>query len=84
LIDAILELDHRFVIGCFDELPMMHLLPLPIACSLQDIPLLAEATVSQLLPQLQGEGGAKEKAELLSARVVTNRAFQRMGEWEGK
>jgi LacI family transcriptional regulator len=76
LIDAIAEIEQPPVIGCFDEIPMMHLLPLPIACSIQDIPLLADGCVQQLLPQLNGEE-VKLQPILLPARAVTNREFQK-------
>ncbi len=85
LIDAIGELDHRFIVACFDELPMMHLLPLPIVSSLQDVPLLAAMAVEQLLLQLRDAPHPAPPAAPppLTARVVTNRAFQRMVEWTG-
>jgi LacI family transcriptional regulator len=83
MIDAIGELDHRFVIACFDELPMMHLLPLPIVSSLQDVPLLAATSVSQLLQQLQDKPKTNIAPVLLPSRMVTNRAFQRMAAWTG-
>jgi DNA-binding LacI/PurR family transcriptional regulator len=63
------------VIACFDEIPMMHLLPLPIACSIQDVPMLAEACVAQLMPQLERDGQTP-KPMVLPARAITNRAFQ--------
>jgi DNA-binding LacI/PurR family transcriptional regulator len=74
-IDAIEQIDHPPIIGTFDEIPLMHLLPLPIVVSMQDIPLLANGCVRQLMPQLNGESKKLEPI-LLSARVVTNRAFQ--------
>ena len=80
VIDAIAMLEKPPVIACFDEIPMMHLLPLPIACALQDVPMLAEACVNQLIPQLERGGAGDEAAKiqpiLLPARAVTNRAFQ--------
>jgi LacI family transcriptional regulator len=74
-IDSIEQIENPPVIGVFDEIPLMHLLPLPIVCSMQDIPLLADGCVRQLLPQLQGSDRKLEPI-LLPARVVTNRAFQ--------
>jgi LacI family transcriptional regulator len=76
VIDAMEEIDNPPIIGCFDELPTMHLLPLPIVCVMQDVPLLADGCVRQLLPQLRGEK-ARLSPILLPARAVTNRAFQR-------
>ncbi|MGB7158386.1 MAG: LacI family DNA-binding transcriptional regulator [Tepidisphaeraceae bacterium] len=76
VIDAIAMLEKPPVIACFDEIPMMHLLPLPIACSMQDVPMLAEACVSQLMPQLERDTVTKIQPVLLPARAVTNRAFQ--------
>ncbi len=76
-IDSIESIDHPPVIGVFDEVPLMHLLPLPIVCSMQDIPMLADGCVRQLLPQLAGDDAqARINPILLPARVVTNRAFQ--------
>ncbi len=75
VIDSIDQVDDLPIIGCFDEIPMMHLLPLPIVCSNQDVPMLAEACVNQLLPQLRGETTSAVAPTVLPARIVTNRAF---------
>lgn len=75
-IDSIESMDDPPVIGTFDDIPLMHLLPLPIVVSMQDIPLLADGCVRQLLPQLNGENHRKIEPILLNTRVVTNRAFQ--------
>jgi LacI family transcriptional regulator len=75
VIDAIANIDQPPIIGCFDEIPMMHLLPIPIACSIQDVAGLADGCVIQLLPQLQGQPG-RIKPIVLHARSVTNREFQ--------
>jgi len=75
VIDAIATLEKPPIIACFDEIPMMHLLPLPIACSIQDVPLLAEACVSQLMPQLDRDGSTI-KPMVMPVRAITNRAFQ--------
>jgi LacI family transcriptional regulator len=74
-IDSIEQLENPPVIGVFDEVPLMHLLPLPIVCSMQDIPLLAEGCVRLLLPQLEGDEKKLEPI-LLPTRLVTNRAFR--------
>ena len=75
VIDAMEEIEAPPIIGCFDEIPMAHLLPVPIVCSVQDIPSLAEGCVQQLLPQLKGEAKRIEPI-ILPARAVTNRAFR--------
>src|SRR5690606_26536907 len=75
VIDAIDPADEPPILGCFDEIPMMHLLPIPIACSNQDVPMLAEACVDQLLPQLRGTASAGTAPTILPARIITNRAF---------
>lgn len=74
-LDSIESIENPPVLGVFDEIPLMHLLPLPIVCASQDIPMLAEGCVQQLLPQLNGDPRVLEPI-LLPARIVTNRAFQ--------
>jgi DNA-binding LacI/PurR family transcriptional regulator len=73
VIDALAQVGRPPVIGVFDEIPMMHLLPMPIVSSMQDVGALAEGCVALLLKLLEGE--AVTGATLLRARVVTNRAF---------
>jgi len=73
--DAMENIDKPPVIGTFDDIPLMHMLPLPIVVSMQDIPMLADGCVRQLMPQLNGDTKRLEPI-LLSTRVVTNRAFQ--------
>jgi len=75
IIDSIAEVTAPPVIGVFDEIPMSHLLPIPIVAVCQDIPMLAEACVNQLLPQLNGEAPLAGSV-VLSSRAITNRAFQ--------
>jgi DNA-binding LacI/PurR family transcriptional regulator len=75
VLDSIAQIDEPPIIGCFDEIPMMHLLPIPVVCSVQDVPMLAEGCVRQLLPQLSGEG-EEIRPMVLPARAVSNRAFQ--------
>lgn len=65
------------VVGCFDEIPMSHLLPIPVACSVQDVEKLAEGCVSQLLPQLDRENPPLEPL-VLPNRAITNLMFDRM------
>lgn len=81
VIDAIAEIDKPPIIACFDELPMAHLSPIPIVCTIQDVPMLAERCVAQLLPQLRNESGIEPyvpKPIYLPARAATNRAFQKI------
>ena len=66
------------VVGVFDEVPMMQLLPVPIVCCVQDVARLAEACVNLLLPQLRGERGASQLEPVTApTSVVTNPAFDR-------
>jgi len=77
VLDAIQEADlNPPIIACFDEVPMMHLMPIPIVASCQDIGALAESCVTQLLPQLGGDL-TKNQNVLLTAKAITNRAFQK-------
>ena len=65
------------IIGVFDEIAMMHLLPVPIVASVQDVTMLAEGCVQQLLPQLRGEKGQGDPV-VLEARAVANGKFQEL------
>lgn len=75
VIDAIAQIDNPPIIGCFDEIPMMHLLPIPIVCSVQDVTMLADGCVRQLLPQLAGR---PEEVHPMTLPVMaqSNREFQ--------
>lgn len=75
VIDSIADVEHPAVIGCFDEIPEMHLLPIPLVCVVQDVPLLADGCVSQIMAQLKGDGKPIQPI-LLPARAITNRSFQ--------
>jgi LacI family transcriptional regulator len=75
LIQSLEEVEDPPIIAVFDEIPMMQQLPYPIACAMQDIPLIAEGCVKQLLPQMHSEKATTEPI-LLPTRIVTNRAFQ--------
>jgi LacI family transcriptional regulator len=79
-LDSIEEIDNPPIIGVFEEIPLMHLLDVPIVCAIQDIPMLAESCVQQLLPQLNGSTTEHAEPVLLPARVVTNLAFKRLNE----
>jgi LacI family transcriptional regulator len=75
LIDALVQIDNPPIVGVFDEVPMMHVLPIPIVCAIQDVNALAEGCVAQLLPLLTGEGKTPTPM-ILPGRVATNRAFE--------
>jgi LacI family transcriptional regulator len=74
VVESLGQIERPPVVGVFDEIPMMDLLRVPIVCSMQDIPALAEGCVTQILRLLEGGGEAVEPI-VLPARVVTNRAF---------
>jgi DNA-binding LacI/PurR family transcriptional regulator len=76
-VDSIESIESPPIIGMWDELPVMHLLPLPIISAVQDIPLLADGCVRQLIPQLESDGARQDiHPILLPTRLVTNVAFQ--------
>lgn len=66
------------IIGCFDELPAMNLLPIPIVCSVQDIPALAEAAAEQLLNQIRGDSPVQ--SVMLAGRIVANSSFKKLAQ----
>jgi LacI family transcriptional regulator len=74
VVDALAQIERPPVIGVFDEIPMMHLLPMPIVSSMQDVPALAEGCVAQILRLMEGEPATEPT--LLHAKLMTNRAFQ--------
>jgi len=76
VIECIADINHPPIIATYDALPVPHLLPIPMAIAMQDIPALAEECVRQLMRQLKDEGyGDAGCPTVLSARIVTNRAF---------
>jgi DNA-binding LacI/PurR family transcriptional regulator len=75
LIDALVQIENPPVIGIFDEVPMMHVIPIPIVCAVQDINALAEGCVIQLLPLLRGEP-KPSLPMILPGHTATNRAFE--------
>jgi LacI family transcriptional regulator len=77
VIEGIVRIENPPIIGCFDEIPMMDLLPIPIVCSVQDVTMLAEGCVNQILPLLREEGRTPEPM-VLPARAVANQQFQKM------
>ncbi len=77
ILDCIGQIEPPPIIGCFDEIPMMHLLPLPIAACVQDIPALAEGCVQLLMPQLQGRQLIRHDLRL-PTRAVVNAAFEQL------
>ncbi len=74
VMEEIREPETAPIIAVFDEIPVMHLLPVPLVGIRQDIPLLAESAVKQLMLQLTTENAAPEPITL-DSRVITNRAF---------
>jgi LacI family transcriptional regulator len=75
VIAGIAQIESRLVIGCFDEIPMAHLLPIPIVCSVQDVPSLAGECVRLLMLQLSGEDRAPGPVSL-PAQIHSNAAFR--------
>lgn len=74
VLDGMGDVDDPPVIGMFDEIPMMHLLPVPIVAAVQDIPRLAEGCVTALMGQLEGNGPGRP--QVYPTRAVSNRSFQ--------
>lgn len=60
-------------IACFDEIPLMNLLPIPLVCCIQDVPRLAEGAVELLLKQLDGKNHLQPI--IVPAKVIANQAF---------
>jgi LacI family transcriptional regulator len=77
-IDSIEQIDQPPVVACFDDMMMMHLLPIPIVSSVQDIARLAEGCVSLLMPQLQGHANGNIRPIVIPTRLVTNLAFKKL------
>jgi LacI family transcriptional regulator len=75
VVESLGQIEHPPIVGVFDEIPMMQLLRVPIVCSMQDIPALAEGCVAQILKLMEGGEQAIEPI-LLPAKVVTNKAFE--------
>ena len=75
LIDALVQIENPPVIGIFDEVPMMHVIPIPIVCAVQHINALAEGCVNQLLPLLRGDP-KPIMPMILPGHTATNRAFE--------
>lgn len=76
VIDEMANDAQRTPVACFDELPVMDLLPMPIVCCVQDVPRLAGEAVSLLLRQLEGPQSPCQV--VVPARVVWNRAFNNL------
>jgi len=76
VLDAMISVDHACVLGCFDDIPLMHLLPVPIVCANQDVEKLAEATVKMLVRQLDGSKDVIEPV-VIPSTIVTNGAFSK-------
>jgi LacI family transcriptional regulator len=64
-------------VACFDEIPMMHLLPLPIVCNIQDVPRLAEESVRLMIAQLSGAETPVSNVVVPSS-TISNTLFDRL------
>jgi LacI family transcriptional regulator len=62
------------ILGCFDQLPFHDMLPMPVACAIQDIPALADAVVRELLPMLS-PNAPEPKPIVVPTLMSLNRAF---------
>jgi hypothetical protein len=62
-------------VALVDELSMIEGFSTPIVTAIQDVPMLAETSVSLLMPQLKTGGGKVDEA-VLTSRLVVNKAFQ--------
>ncbi len=74
VIEAMAGGNYRPSIGCFDELALMDLLPIPIVCSVQDVKRIAEGAVEMLLRQIDGQ---TVPPMVIPAIATWNRAFQK-------
>lgn len=61
--------------GCFDQLPFHDLLPMPVACAIQDIAGLADAVVKELLPLLKPDA-PEPKPMIVPTLMSYNRAYE--------
>lgn len=75
LLDSLVQIENPPVIGVFDEVPMMHVIPIPIICAVQDVNALAEGCVAQLLPLLSGDAKTPTPM-ILPGHTAVNRAFE--------
>jgi DNA-binding LacI/PurR family transcriptional regulator len=80
--ECLADVERPPIIAVFDEIPTMNLLRFPIVCSMQDIPALADACVTQILKLLDATdtGASPEPVRpiVLHASIVTNPAFDRL------
>ncbi len=79
VIEAMTDQRDFHPVGCFDEIPMMHLLPLPIVCSVQDVAKLAEESVRLMIAQLSGEE-VPASHMVVPSSTVANALFDRLAE----
>lgn len=61
-------------VGCFDQLPFQDLLPMPVACAIQDIAGLADAVVKELMPLLL-PNAVEPKPMFVPTLMSCNRAY---------
>lgn len=73
VIEAMAGTTTRMPIACFDEIPLMNLLAVPILCCVQDVPHIAEKAVELLLRQMEEGKAAKEQT--VPVRTLANAAF---------
>jgi DNA-binding LacI/PurR family transcriptional regulator len=84
VLEALGDMENPPIIGVFDEIPTMNLLRFPIVCSMQDIPALADACVSQILRLLDDASEGPVRPIVLKARIVTNPAFEQLKARQGR
>jgi DNA-binding LacI/PurR family transcriptional regulator len=75
VIESIGELPRPPIVALVDELSMIEGFSTPIVTAIQDVPMLAETSVSLLMPQLAPGGGKIDEA-VLTSRLMVNKAFQ--------
>lgn len=62
-------------IACFDEIPLLQLLPVPVVCSVQDVQRLATGAVQMLFDQIAGQ---TPHAQSLPTNIIFNPPFARL------
>ena len=73
VIEAMAEESHQPPGACFDEMPVIQLLGMPVVCCIQDVPQLAGGAVKLLLQNL--EGNKLAEGIIVPAKVTWNKAF---------
>jgi LacI family transcriptional regulator len=62
-------------IGCFDMLPFFDMLPMPVACAIQDVAGIAEGVVKELLPLLS-PNAPEPKPMTIPTLMRYNRSYE--------